>query len=68
MNKEYKDYPAEKIADKLNQVKKYENKYGKSLRTVAIRKWCTDINYRRKEWEWRQNVAKSINYNTNYYD
>lgn len=58
MNKEYKDYPKKMITDKLKQVKEFETKYGKSMRTNAIRKWCTDINYRRREWEFRQGIAK----------
>ena len=54
----YKDYPADKIAAKLKQVEEFEAKYGKSLRTKAIRIWCESAKYRKKEWQWRQNVAE----------
>ena len=63
MNKEYKDYPAEKIADKLNQVIEFEKKYGESTRTIAWKKWCTDINYRRREWQFRMGVAEYAKHN-----
>lgn len=63
MNKEYKDYPQEKITAKLKQVKEFETKYGKSLRTKALKKWCTDINYRKKEWLWRQGLAEWASHN-----
>jgi len=65
-NMKFKDYPANKIANKLKQVEKYEAKYGSNTITIAWRKWCTSPEYRKNEWRFRQNVAKSINYNTNY--
>ena len=55
----YKDYPADKIAAKLKQVQEYEAKYGESTRTIAYKKWCTDYDYRKREWEWRQAVARA---------
>lgn len=61
--KEFKDYPAEKIADKLNQVIEFEAKYGESMRTTAWKKWCTDVNYRRREWAFRQGIAEYAKYN-----
>ena len=54
----YKDYPADKIAAKLKQVQEFEAKYGKSTRTIAWKKWCNDINYRKREWQWRQGLAE----------
>ena len=54
----YKDYPADKIAAKLKQVQEFEAKYGESTRTIAWKKWCTDINYRKREWQFRQGVAE----------
>ena len=56
---EYKEkYTPEQIANKLKQVEEFEAKYGESTRTIAWKKWCTDINYRRKEWMWRQGLAE----------
>ena len=65
MNK-FKDYKPELIQAKLQQCLDYEAKYGTIPTVTAIKKWCNSYEYRKKEWEWRQNVAKSINYNTNY--
>lgn len=61
--KEFKDYPAKQIADKLKQVNEFEAKYGESLRTTAWKKWCTDVNYRRREWQFRMGVAEYAKYN-----
>ena len=60
---EFKDYKPELIANKLKQVEEYEAKYGKSLRTKAIRKWCESIEYRKREWQFRQSVAEYAKYN-----
>ena len=59
----YKDYDAKAIAAKLKQVEEFEAKYGKSLRTKAIRKWCESIEYRKREWEFRQATVNLFNYN-----
>ena len=61
--KEFKDYPAKQIANKLKQVNEFEAKYGKSMRTTAWKKWCTDVNYRRREWQFRMGVAEYAKYN-----
>lgn len=61
--KEFKDYPAKQIAEKLKQVTEFEAKYGESTRTTAWKKWCTDVNYRRKEWAFRQGIAEYAKYN-----
>ena len=50
-------------ADKLNQVIEFEKKYGESTRTIAWKKWCTDINYRRREWQFRMGVAEYAKHN-----
>ena len=61
---EYKEkYTPEQIANKLKEVEEFEAKYGKSLRTKAIRKWCESIEYRKKEWQFRQGVAEYAKYN-----
>lgn len=62
---EFKDYPADQIAAKLKQVEEFENKYKPNATTRGWRKWCTDPEYRKREWQLRQNVVKSIGANTN---
>ena len=66
MNTEFKDYPQHLIDIKLQQCLDYEAKYGTIPQVTAVKKWCNSYEYRKNEWEWRQNVAKSINFNTNY--
>ncbi len=65
-NMEFIDYPQDQINAKLQECLDYEAKYGKIPQVTAVKKWCQSYDYRKKEWEWRQNVAKSINYDTNY--
>ena len=55
----FKDFNADKIAAKLKQVEEFEVKYGSNDMTKAWRKWCTSYDYRKKEWEWRQGLAKA---------
>ena len=62
----FKDYPASQIQDKLQECLDYEAKYGEIPQVTAVKKWCQSYEYRKNEWQFRQNVAKSINFNTNY--
>jgi len=55
----FKDYNAEKIAAKLKQVLEFESKYGENDASRGWKKWCTDYEYRKREWTWRQSLAKS---------
>jgi len=55
----FKDFDPIKIAKKLKQVEEFEVKYGSNDMTKAWRKWCTSYDYRKKEWEWRQGLAKA---------
>lgn len=53
----YVDPPAEKIAEQLENVKRFKTEHPKLAGLVKIRaweKWCTSYEYRKKEWEWRQ--------------
>ena len=59
----FRDYPQKQIQAKLKQVEEFEAKYGKSLRTKAIRKWCESIEYRKREWEFRQATVNLFNFN-----
>ena len=55
----YKDYNKDKIAAKLKQILEFEAKYGENDMSRGWKKWCNDINYRKREWQWRQNLAKA---------
>tara|TARA_Y100000114_G_C11572440_1_gene237075 strand:- start:285 stop:500 length:216 start_codon:yes stop_codon:yes gene_type:complete len=55
----FKDFDPAKIAAKLKQVEEFEAKYGSNDMTKAWYKWCTSYEYRKKEWEWRQGLAKA---------
>lgn len=57
----FKDYPADQIAAKLAEVVEFEKKYKPNSTTKSWRKWCTDHDYRQKEWEFRQSVSKILN-------
>ena len=60
----YKEqYTPERITKNLKEVEEFEAKYGKSLRTKAIRKWCESIEYRKREWEFRQATANLFKFN-----
>ena len=60
---QFKDYPAEQIQAKLNQVIEYESKYGSNNITKAWRKWCESIEYRKREWEFRQATVNLFKFN-----
>jgi len=64
---QFKDYPADQIAAKLKQIDEFEAKWGEKPVSKAWRKWCTDYEYRKREWRLRQSVANSIKPNINYY-
>tara|TARA_R100001377_G_scaffold36321_1_gene20203 strand:+ start:180 stop:410 length:231 start_codon:yes stop_codon:yes gene_type:complete len=67
MTEKFKDYPAEQIQAKLNRVDEFEAKYGPKARSKSWRKWCTDYNYRKQEWQFRQNFANTIMQNEGPY-
>ena len=60
MTEKFKDYPAEQIQAKLKQIDEFEAKYGPKATSKSWRKWCTDYNYRKQEWTFRQNLANSV--------
>jgi len=55
---QFKDYPAEQIAAKLEQINKLEAQYGEKPVSKSWRRWCTDYEYRKREWQFRQGVAE----------
>ena len=56
------DYPPKLIKAKLQLCNDYEAKYGASNTVTAWKKWCESYDYRKNEWKFRQNVAKSLQY------
>jgi hypothetical protein len=58
----FKDFPATQIQDKLQQCLNYEAKYGECMTVTSWKKWCESYEFRKNEWEFRQNVAKSVKY------
>ena len=65
MTEKFKDYPADQIAAKLAQIDRFERNYKPNTTSKSWRKWCTDYNYRKQEWQFRQNIAKSMEYKQN---
>ena len=55
---EFVDYPQDKIQAKLKQAQEFEARFGSNDTSRGWIKWCTDVNYRKREWQWRQNIAK----------
>ena len=66
MTEKFTDYPAKQIKAKLKQIDEFEAKYGPKPTSKSWRKWCTDYNYRKQEWQFRQNLAKSMDLNKVY--
>ena len=56
------DYPPKLIKAKLQLCNDYEAKYGASNTVTAWKKWCESYDYRKNEWQFRHNVAKSVKY------
>ncbi len=65
----YVDPPAEKIAEQLENVKRFKEEHPKLADLVKIRaweKWCNSYDYRKREWEFRQNLAAAVQPNIDY--
>lgn len=45
------------ITDKLQQIDEFEANFRPNTASKAMYKWCTDYEYRKREWQFRQNVA-----------
>ena len=50
------------ITDKLQQIDEFEANFRPNTASKARYKWCTDYEYRKNEWQFRQSIAKSIQY------
>tara|TARA_B100000963_G_scaffold361840_1_gene400191 strand:+ start:4321 stop:4548 length:228 start_codon:yes stop_codon:yes gene_type:complete len=51
------------ISEKLKQIDTFEAKYSPCTESKAMRKWCTDYEYRKREWQFRNSVAEYAKYN-----
>jgi hypothetical protein len=58
----FKDYSPSQIQSKLQACINYEAKYGECMTVTSWKKWCESYEFRKNEWEFRQNVAKSVKY------
>ena len=63
------DYPADKIAEQLERVKQFKTEHPRLAnltKILAWEKWCTDYDYRKREWEFRQALAASVRPDVDY--
>ena len=58
----YKKLGEEAIIAKLQQIDEFEANFRPNTHSIAMKKWCTDYEYRKREWKWRQNLAKLNKY------
>ncbi len=61
----YKKLGEQAIVDKLQQIDEFEANFRPNTHSIAMKKWCTDYEYRKREWKFRQGIAKlnETNYN-----
>mgnify|MGYP003662823549 FL=1 len=68
MNTQFKDNKFKEldaqglITEKLQQIDEFEANFRPNTASRAMYKWCTDYEYRKNEWQFRQSIAKSIKY------
>ena len=68
MNTQFKDNKFKEldaqglITEKLQQIDEFEANFRPNTASRAMYKWCTDYKYRKNEWQFRQSIAKSIQY------
>lgn len=63
-DKKYKELDAKGlIAKKLQQIDEFEANFNPNTDSRAMKKWCTDYEYRKREWEFRQSVGNYAKYN-----
>ena len=53
----YKKLGEQAIIDKLQLIDEFETKYKPNTNSIAMKKWCTDYEYRKREWQFRQGIA-----------
>ena len=45
------------ITKKLQQIDEFEANFNPNTNSRAMKKWCTDYEYRKREWQFRNAVA-----------
>jgi len=45
------------ITKKLQQIDEFEANFNPNTSSRAMKKWCTDYEYRKREWQFRNAVA-----------
>ena len=53
----YKKLGEEAIIAKLQQIDEFEANFRPNTHSIAMKKWCTDYEYRKREWQFRQGIA-----------
>ena len=61
----YKKLGEEAIVAKLQQIDEFEANFRPNTHSIAMKKWCTDYEYRKREWKFRQGIAKLNGYRHN---
>ena len=54
----YKKLGEEAIIAKLQQIDEFEANFRPNTHSIAMKKWCTDYEYREREWRFRQGIVK----------
>ena len=50
----------QEMQELFNRCLDFENKFGKTTRTTAWIKWCTDEKYRKRSIDFNQSIARTI--------
>ena len=53
----FKKLGEQAIIDKLQQIDEFEANFRPNTHSIAMKKWCTDYEYRKREWTFRQGIA-----------
>ena len=53
------------ITKKLQEIDEFEANFRPNQASRAMYKWCTDYNYRKNEWEFRQATVNLFKHNNN---
>ena len=63
-DEKYKELDAKGlITKKLQQIDEFEANFKPNTNSIAMKKWCTDYDYRKREWKFRQSVGNYAKYN-----
>ena len=59
-NNKHTSKTIKEIQDKLNQCIEFEKKWGKTQKTQAYIKWCTDEKYRKRVKDFNQSIVRTM--------